>query len=150
MITEIRKGRKTSRFGVSWEEAYGYPQGVQVGDMIHLSGQLAHDIEGNLIAPAQVDAKGLPVDFSSMEEQMRATYANASRVLAEFGATLDNVVQETLFVIDMPSAFAAAIKVRKEVYGDDLPPIASDIIGVKSLALPEQLIEISFRAVADK
>jgi enamine deaminase RidA (YjgF/YER057c/UK114 family) len=146
MITESRKGRKTTRFGVAWEQTYGYPQAVQVGDTVHVSGQLAHDIEGNLIAPAQLDANGAPVNFSAMEEQMRATYANASRVLAEFGATLDDVVQETLFVIDMPSAFAAATKVRKEVYGEDLPPIASDIIGVKSLALPEQLIEISFKA----
>lgn len=149
MITEMKKGRKTTRFGVSWEEAYGYPQGVEVGDMIHLSGQLAHDNEGNLIAPAPVD-NGVAVDFSNMEQQMRATYTNASKVLAEFGATLDNVVQETLFVIDMPSAFTAATKVRKEAYGDDLPAIASNIIGVKSLALPEQLIEISFRAIASR
>ena len=150
MITETRKGRKISRFSVPWEEAYGYPQGVQVGDMIHLSGQLSHDLKGKLIAPAQLDANGVPVDHSTMEEQMRAAYANAATVLAEFGATLDDVVQETLFVIDVPSAFAAATKVRKEAYGDDLPPVASNIIGVKSLAFPEQLIEISFRAVAGK
>jgi enamine deaminase RidA (YjgF/YER057c/UK114 family) len=150
MIVEEKNNRKTVRFGVPWEDAYGYPQGVQVGDMIHISGQLAHDMDGNLIGPAQVGPNGAVVDFSNMEEQMRATYANAVKVLAEFGATLDDVVQETLFVIDMPSAFAAATEVRKEVYGNDLPPVASDIIGVKSLALPEQLIEISFRAVARK
>lgn len=148
MITENTNDRKTVRFGVPGEDTYGYPQGVQVGELIYLSGQLAHDMDGNLIAPARVDANGVAVDFSTMEEQMRATYANAAKVLAEFGATLDDVVQETLFVIDMPSAFAAASKVRKEAYGNDRPPVASDIIGVKCLAFPEQLIEISYRAIA--
>jgi enamine deaminase RidA (YjgF/YER057c/UK114 family) len=147
MIIENRNNRKTVRFGVPWEDTYGYPQGVQVGDMIHLSGQLPHDMDGNLIGPAKVDADGIAVDFSTMEEQMRATYANAVKILAEFDATLDDVVQETLFVINMPSAFAAATKVRKEAYGNDCPPVASNIIGVKSLAIPEQLIEISFRAI---
>lgn len=66
-----------------------------------------------MIAPAQVDAKRVRVGFSTMEDRMRTTYANASRVLADFGATLDNVVLETPFVIDMPPAFAAATKVAR-------------------------------------
>jgi enamine deaminase RidA (YjgF/YER057c/UK114 family) len=147
MITENIDGRKITRFGLPAEDAYGYPQGVQVGDMIQVSGQVPHDLEGILIAPARVGADGFAEDFSTMEEQMRAAYANAVRVLAEFGATLDDVVCETLFVIDMPSAFAAASKVRREVYGKDRPLLASDIIGVKSLAFPPQLIEISFKAL---
>jgi enamine deaminase RidA (YjgF/YER057c/UK114 family) len=56
---------------------------VQVGDMIHVSGQLPHDMDGKLIAPAPLDADGYPSDFSNMEEQMRATYANAVKVLAQ-------------------------------------------------------------------
>lgn len=147
MITENTNDRKAVYFGVPWEDDYGYPQAVQVGDMIHVSGQLPHDMEGKLIAPARLDADGYPFDFSNMEEQMRATYANAVKVLAQFGATLDDVVQETLFVLDMPAAFAVANKVRKEAYGTGRPQVASDIIGVKSLANPEQLIEISFRAI---
>ncbi len=48
-----------------------------------------------------------------MEAQIRQTYVNAKKLLAEFGATLDDVVEETLFVLDVPSAFAAGSKVRK-------------------------------------
>ena len=147
MITENTNDRKAVYFGVPWEDAYGYPQAVQVGDMIQVSGQLPHDMDGKLIAPARLDADGYPSDFSNMEEQMRATYANAVKVLAQFGATLDDAVQETLFVLDMPAAFAVAGKVRKEAYGTDRPQVASNIIGVKSLANAEQLIEISFRAI---
>ena len=52
-------------------------------------------------------------DFSTMEEQMRVTYANAAKLLARFGATLDHVVEETLYVLDVDAAFAAAGKVRR-------------------------------------
>src|SRR3546814_21196262 len=59
---------------------------------------------------------GKPADFSAMEDQMRVTYANAARILARFGATLDHVVEETLYVLDVEAAFAVAGKVRKEAY----------------------------------
>jgi enamine deaminase RidA (YjgF/YER057c/UK114 family) len=49
-----------------------------------------------------------------MAEQMRVTYANAAKILAQFGATLDDVVEETLYVLDVDEAFAVAGKVRKE------------------------------------
>ena len=49
-----------------------------------------------------------------MEQQMRATYANAVKLLARFGATLDNVVEDTLYVLDVDSAFAVLGKVRRK------------------------------------
>ncbi|WP_212632118.1 RidA family protein [Pseudomonas sp. KB-10] len=141
--------KKTAGFGVAWEGLYGYVQAVQVKDTIYLSGQLSHDTEGNLVAPAVLNESGSPVDFSTMEDQMRQTYSNIVDLLAEFGATLDHVVEETLFVIDVPAAFAAAGKVRKEFYGAEVPQVASNLIGVSSLAFPQQLIEITIRAVIE-
>jgi enamine deaminase RidA (YjgF/YER057c/UK114 family) len=82
-----------------------------------------------------------------MAEQMRVTYANAAKILARFGATLDHVVEETLYVIDVDEAFAVAGKVRKEAYAKARPQCASNLIGVSRLAFPEQLIEIVFKAV---
>jgi enamine deaminase RidA (YjgF/YER057c/UK114 family) len=82
-----------------------------------------------------------------MEEQMRVTYANAAKLLARFGATLDHVVEETLYVLDVDAAFAAAGKVRKKAYATARPQCASNLIGVSRLAFPEQLIEIVFKAV---
>ena len=129
------------------EDAYGYPQAIKAGDTIYVSGQLANDDKGNLISPAPLDGAGRPTDFSVMEEQMRVTYANAARILARFGATLDHVVEETLYVLDVDAAFAVAGKVRKQAYGTDRPQCASNLIGVARLAFPEQIIEIAFRAV---
>lgn len=141
--------KKIVNFGVAWEGLFGYVQGVQVKDTIYLSGQLSHDKEGALIAPAPLNQEGKPANFDQMEEQLRQTYRNAVALLAEFGATLDDVVEETLYVLDVDSAFAAGGKVRKEVYGTEQPACASNIIGISRLAFPAQLVEVTFRAVVD-
>jgi enamine deaminase RidA (YjgF/YER057c/UK114 family) len=120
-------------FGLPWEESYGFAQAVKVGDTIYVSGQLGLDDQGNMI-------------YSNMETQMRQTYANAKKILSQFGATLENVVEEVLYVTDMETAFAAAGPVRKEAYASKTPAVASTIIVTPRLSLPTQLIEIKFIA----
>ena len=87
-------GKEAAYFGVPWEDACGYAQAIKVGDTIYVSGQLSHDEKGQLVAPASLDESGKPAEFSMMEQQMRATYANAVQLLARFEATLDNAVEE--------------------------------------------------------
>jgi enamine deaminase RidA (YjgF/YER057c/UK114 family) len=140
-------GQKTAYWGVSWEEGYGYPQARQVGNEIYVSGQFNHDEDGNLVAPAPLDSEGKPSDFSAMGEQMRTSYDNIAKLLALYGATLEDVVEETLFVLDMDAAFAVVGKVRKAAYGTERPQCASNIIGVSRLAQRPQLIEIACKAV---
>jgi enamine deaminase RidA (YjgF/YER057c/UK114 family) len=120
-------------FGLPWEESYGFAQAVKVGDTIYVSGQLGLDDQGNMI-------------YSNMETQMRQTYANAKKILSQFGATLENVVEEVLYVTDMETAFAAAGPVRKEAYASKTPAVASTIVVTPRLSLPTQLIEIKFIA----
>jgi enamine deaminase RidA (YjgF/YER057c/UK114 family) len=93
-----------------------------------------------------LDDNGKIRDHSNMETQMRQTYANAKKILSQFGATLDNVVEEVLFVTDMDTAFAVAGSVRKEAYGSKKPAVASTILVTPRLSLPTQLIEIKFIA----
>ena len=62
-------------------------QAWQVGDIIYLSGQVGVDERGS--APDDIVA------------QTVLAYQNVKAVLAEFGAILDNVVEETVFVTDM-------------------------------------------------
>lgn len=132
-------------FGVPWEENYGYAQAVKRGDTIYLSGQVAHDGE-RLVAPAPVDDAGRATDFASTGEQMRRCYANAAELLGRFGASLDDVVDEVLHVIDIDAAYAAAGTVRREAYGREDPRVASTLIGTPRLAFPELLVEIKFIA----
>ena len=133
-------------FGMPWEEHYGYAQAVKVDDMIYVSGQLSHDEQGNMVGAAPLDDAGRIRDHTNMETQMRQTYANAKKILNQFGATLDNVVEEVLYVTDMEIAFAVAGPVRKEAYGSKKPAVASTILVTPRLALPTQLIEIKLIA----
>jgi enamine deaminase RidA (YjgF/YER057c/UK114 family) len=145
--TAAANGKEAAYHGLPAEDDYGYAQAIKVGNTIHVSGQLSQDDRGAMIAPAALDESGKPADFSMMAEQMRVTYANAAKILARFGATLDHVVEETLYVIDVDEAFAVAGRVRKEAYAKARPQCASNLIGVSRLAFPEQLIEIVFKAV---
>jgi enamine deaminase RidA (YjgF/YER057c/UK114 family) len=121
--------KKTTSLGVPWEKEYGHAQTVQVKDTIYIAGQVSHDDKGNIVGPG------------NMEVQMRQTYANIQKVLAEHKATMDNVVDEMLFVTDLESAFAAAVKCRQEVFSGT-PVVASTIVQIQRLAFPELMIEI--------
>jgi enamine deaminase RidA (YjgF/YER057c/UK114 family) len=133
-------------FGLPWEESYGFAQAVKVDDTIYVSGQLGLDDKGNMVGPPPLDDSGRIRDYSNMETQMRQTYANAKKILSQFGATLENVVEEVLYVLDMETAFAAAGPVRKEAYASKRPAVASTIVVTPRLSLPTQLIEIKFIA----
>ena len=138
--------KEAKGLGMPWEKEYGYAQAVKVGDTIYLSGQLSHDDEGNLVGAAPVNDEGRILDHGNMGIQMRQTYANATKLLGLFGATLDDVVEEVVYVTDMDAAMAAAGAVRKEAYGSDRPEVASTIFVTQRLAFAAQLIEIKFVA----
>ena len=112
-----------------WEQEYGYSQAVEVGDTIYLSGQVSHDDKGNIVG------------LGDMEMQMRQAYANVQKVLAQYGSTMANIVDEVLFVTDMETAFAAAVKCRHAVFSGT-PVVASTIVQIQRLAFPEFMIEI--------
>jgi len=133
-------------FGMPWEDQFGYVQALKVDDTIYVSGQLSHDDQGNIVGAAPLDDSGKIRDHSNMETQMRQTYANAKKILGEFGATLDNVVEEVLYVTDMDKAMEVAGPVRKEAYRSEKPEVASTIFVTPRLAFPAQLIEIKFIA----
>jgi enamine deaminase RidA (YjgF/YER057c/UK114 family) len=75
-------------FGVFWEDEFSFAQANKVGNMIFLAGQLPHDTE--------VDADGNPLkDYQTgknFEQQLRQTLENMKKVLANYGATMDDVV----------------------------------------------------------
>jgi len=63
------------------------------------------------------------------------------RCLGQYGATIANVVDEVLFVTDIEAAFAAAVRVRPEVFAGR-PVVASTLVQIQRLAFPELMIEI--------
>jgi 2-iminobutanoate/2-iminopropanoate deaminase len=121
--------KEAKSLGMSWEKEYGYSQAVKVDDTIYVSGQVSHDDKGNIVG------KG------SMEAQMRQAYTNIQKVLVQYGATMDNIADEVLFVTDMDAAFAARVKCRQEVFSGN-PVLASTIVQIQRLAFPELMVEI--------
>ena len=80
--------------------------------------------------------------ISSVSEIWKCTdqaYANVQKVLAQYGATMANIVDEVLFVTDMETAFAA-VKCRQAVFS--IPVVASTIVQIQRLAFSEFMIEI--------
>lgn len=109
--------------------------GVRVGDTIHLSGAVS------------VDEQGQTIHAGDILKQGKQAYANISTVLEKFGATMDNIVYETLFVTDMSAIMGgeaqmgAFFGMRAEAYGGN-PQVSQSLIGVKELVMPGLLIEI--------
>jgi enamine deaminase RidA (YjgF/YER057c/UK114 family) len=93
---QSKQAKEVANFGMPWEEQYGYAQAVKVGDTIYVSGQLSHDDQGNMVAPAPLDSAGRIADHGNMGAQMAQSYANIKKVLASFGATMDDIVEEVV------------------------------------------------------
>jgi enamine deaminase RidA (YjgF/YER057c/UK114 family) len=129
----IRIQKDTTGLGMPWETEYGYAQAVRVGNTIYLAGQVSHDAQGSIVGDG------------NMELQMRQAYANVAKVLARYGATIENVVEETLFVTRMDEAFAARAACREEVFGGHTQ-LASTIVQVERLAFPQLMVEIKCTA----
>ena len=109
-------------------------QAVQVGDVIYLSGQVGVDEQGD--APDRLVA------------QTTLAYEHVKAVLAEFGATLHNVVEETVFVTDMAQTMAQVQEVfaaRAAAYGGR-PDVTQTLVAVSALVDPAFKIEIKCTA----
>ena len=134
-------------FGVSWEKEFSYAQGVKSGNLIFVAGQLAHSQE--------VDADGMPEFFmGDFEEQLRATLENIKAVLANYGATMDDVVFLQNFVDPEAGTNKAgdynpiAARLISEYFPNGLH--AMTFVDVVNLYGPEQLVESNAIAIINK
>lgn len=123
--------KEIQRLSMPWEKDYQYAQGIKSGETIWLAGQLGHDEKAVL-------AEG-------MEAQVQQTYANIKKLLTAFNLEPDDVVEEVMYVLDMPLAFEATKKARTGFYNRP-DEVATTILAVSGLALPGQLIEIKIVA----
>ena len=114
-----------------------FSQGVQVGNMLHMAGQVGTDAAGK--AP------------DSLVEQMKNAYQHVESVLKEFDCTMDNVVEETWFVTDMHECMTqvqALFAARQAIYGKP-PEVAQTLVQVVALVDPSLKIEIKCVAITN-
>jgi 2-iminobutanoate/2-iminopropanoate deaminase len=111
-----------------------YSAGISVtaGRLVFISGIVAMDENGDVIAPGD------------MEAQTRHIFGRIAELLAEAGADFRHVVKITTFVTDM-SQYADFSKVRGEVFRDGYP--ASATVGVSALVFDGLVVEVEAIAV---
>ncbi|SIN85822.1 reactive intermediate/imine deaminase [Parasphingorhabdus marina DSM 22363] len=106
---------------------YAISPGWRVGDLLFLSGQAAIDESGTIVGPDDFD------------KQVAQTFANIDRVLAAGGSSREQIVKVTIYLTDMAN-FPKIVEARQTYFTEPWP--ADTIVEVRSLALPELMVEI--------
>ena len=104
-----------------------FAPGVQVGELLFISGQVAQDNEGNLVGPGDCEA------------QTRHIMSRIQTIAEAAGATMRDVVKTTTFLTDL-AVYSAFSRVRAETFPNS-PPASSTVI-VAGLVRPEFLVEV--------
>ncbi|GAA4052220.1 RidA family protein [Parerythrobacter jejuensis] len=106
---------------------YAIAPGWRVGDLLFLSGQAAIAEDGSIVGEGDFDL------------QLGQTMANIERVLEAGGSDMSRIVKVTIYLTDMGN-FGKVVEARKRHF---TPPFPADtIVEVRSLALPELMVEI--------
>ena len=102
------------------------------GTWIYVSGQIATDSEGNLVAPNDLPA------------QSERVFENRKSILEANGASFADVVKLQTFVTTQ-DGFAEMREIRSRYLASDLP--ASTAVQVAALVEPDAVIEVDVVAV---
>jgi 2-iminobutanoate/2-iminopropanoate deaminase len=113
---------------------YSHAVRVETGDAvwIHVSGQIANDLEGKLVGPGDLRA------------QTRQVFENLKAILEANGATFADVVKIGTFLTTLDD-LAGMREIRAE-YLTAEPP-ASTAVQVVALVVPDAMIEVDLVAV---
>lgn len=112
---------------------YAIAPGWKAGGLIFLSGQAAISTDGAIVGDGDFDA------------QLAQTFANIETVLAAADSDISKIVKVTIYLTDM-SNFPKIVDARRKYF---TPPFPADtIVEVRSLALPELMVEIDVIAAA--
>ena len=113
---------------------YLLSQGIRIGDILLVSGQVGIDGSGELVS------------LDDFEAQADQAFRNLSTVLEAGGSSLDRVAKVTIFLTDMAANFTKVVELRRKWF---TPPYPADtIVEVRSLYRPEVMLEIEAIAVA--
>ncbi|WP_432035392.1 RidA family protein [Streptomyces cucumeris] len=98
------------------------------------------------------DADGVTVGEGDLAAQVERCYLNIGTALAEAGASLDDVAQLTVYVVDwtpdkMPLLMEGITRAVTKLGVTPAPP--ATLLGVAALDVPEHLVEIEATAVID-
>ena len=113
--------------GVLAYEPFGFTNCVRFKDVLYLSGISALDPEGKVVG-------------NDIETQTQETYRNIQKVLRAAGSDLDQILQMTSFIVNLPTNGQGYVAVRKKIL--TRTSYTSATIGVAALMIPGLLLEV--------
>lgn len=113
-----------------------YSHALRSGKLLFIAGQVA------------IDQTGQVVGAGDIRKQTQQVFENFARILHAAGATFDNLVYSTGFMVDMKNNYPGYAAVREQFLTTDPKP-ASALIEVSGLFVPELLFELQGIAVLD-
>ena len=113
--------------GVLAYEPFGFTNCVRFKDVLYLSGISALDPEGKVVG-------------NDIETQTQETYRNIQKVLRAGGSDLDQILQMTSFIVDLPANGSGYVATRKKIL--TRTSYTSATIGVAALMIPGLLLEV--------
>jgi 2-iminobutanoate/2-iminopropanoate deaminase len=112
----------------AYEKDFGYSQAVLIDKTLYVSGSVAVDATGRLVAPGD------------MAGQLRAAYANIRRTLEAHNVDFQAIVKETIYTTSMDDLLKAS-DLRFELYDKERLP-ATSWVQVQRLVDPGFLVEV--------
>lgn len=116
-----------------------YSHGIKVplpgADMIFVTGQIAMDSDGNVVAPFDT------------EKQTEFVFQNIQAILNEAGASLDDVVKAQIFLTNM-NDFSKVSPIRNKYFVNSKP--VSTLVEVNKLVKEGCCVEIEVIAIKIK
>ena len=107
---------------------------VMPGKLIAVCGQIATDVNGNVVGEGDIKA------------QTRQVLDNISYVLKEAGATLADVFKINIYMTDI-SQIGQVLEVRREYFTESTP--ISTAVEIRALVRKELLVEIEAMAMVN-
>lgn len=116
---------------------YSHVVATRGGRTVYIAGQGAYDAKGKLVGPGDHQA------------QTKQVFRNLVTALEAAGATPEQVVFSTMYVVglDADTLQAFVRGMNEALDGKPMPPTASTLVGVERLAFDEMLVEVNAIAV---
>ncbi len=112
---------------------YHYSQGVQLGDMVYVTGQGGWDEQFRL--------------SDDVHDQIRQAFRNIETVLGEAGASWEHVIDVTSYHVELDEAVLGTMVEQLRAFCPGHQPLWT-VLGIASLALPQMKVEITATAVS--